>query len=434
MYGKEVNNVWTQTEGSSRRYDKVLIKLPSILRSKFLSKYIDNTGVDNGMVNNVQKNKRFPRIHLTDNEKFADSDNNIHQVEIRETRKYDNIYFKIKDIAKCFNIKKLCDHTSDKNSTYKEHVDYIHIDTSKYKNVLFFTYKGLLRSLFVSRSKETSKFVDWCMKTLFAAQFGTEKQKDKLVSTMKGISYDIIHDLFSRNARSMPCIYLVALNKVGTLRESMNIDRSIDDNSIVYKFGLSKTFESRTYNHKSEFKELGDKIDLNLVLYTYIDPIYCFDAGKTLAKFVSNKKINYKNFAELVVINDSEMDNIKMFFENIGNRYSGHTTEFNSQITSLNNIITRLQGDINNKIKDLDNITKIHRLEMDLVTKTHEIELEKTKVELEKNKAELEKTKVELEKKDIIISKNNEIHQAQLESLKYQLKYKDLVIQQANTK
>jgi len=205
------------------------------------------------------------------------------------------------------------------------------------------------------------------MKILFTVQFGTEKQKNKLVSTMKGISYDIIHDLFSRNARSMPCIYLISLNKVSELRELMNIDKSIDGNSIVYKFGLSKTFENRTYKHKSEFKELTEKIDLNLVLYTYIDPLYCFEAEKALSNFISNKKINYKNFTELVVIDDGDMETVKMFFENIGNKYSGHTEDFNNQIKSLNNTINGLHMEIINKIKDMDNMVKLYNMEKEMI-------------------------------------------------------------------
>ena len=415
---KKINNVWTKSEGNSRRFDKVFIDADPIIKNTYLSQFIElpknDISIDNTKIvstNNKELNatnkREFNLIILNEDEKFKDSSNNVYEVEIRGVRKYNEIYFKIKDISKCFNIKTLRSNVSDKNSSYDEHIDYIHIDTESYKNVLFFTYKGLLRSLFVSRSKETSKFVDWCMKTLFAAQFGTEKQKNKLISSMKGISYDIIHDLFSRNARSMPCIYLVSLNTVGELRESMNIDKSIDDNSIVYKFGLSKAFENRTYNHKSEFKELGDKIDLNLVLYTYIDPIYCFDAEKTLAKFVSNKKINYKNFTELVVISNSDMDNIKMFFENIGNKYSGHTTEFNNQIKSLNSTINELQMDITNKAKDTENIIKMHNMEKDMMMSTH---------------------KLELQNKDMLILKNNEIYEAKMESMKYQLQYKDLLI------
>jgi hypothetical protein len=65
--------------------------------------------------------------------------------------------------------------------------------------------------------------------------------------------------------------------------------------------------------------------------------------------------------------------------------------------------------EIINKIKDMDNMVKLYNMEKEMILKNYQLELEK---------------------KDIIILKNNEIHEAKLESLKYQLQYKDLLIEQ----
>jgi hypothetical protein len=268
---------------------------------------------------------------------------------------------------------------------------------------IIFTYTGLIRCLFVSRSKVVSNFIDWSMKTLFTAQFGTDKQKNKLVSNIKGISYDIIHDLFSKNARSLPCIYLTSLNTVGQLRCVMNIDDKYKDDDIVYKFGLTKDFDNRTYGHKSEFKDIINDLDLQLVLYTYIDPLFLHNAENDLHDFVSDIKLHYKNHQEIVIFPQSYFKNIKVFFEKIGYKYSGHTEQFNKQIFDLNTNITGLQNIINHKDEYIDTLKKHHQLEID-----------------NKN--------LEIKKNIEIMNKNEELYKAKLESLQFQLQYKDLLL------
>jgi len=173
---------------------------------------------------------------------------------------------------------------------------------------LFLTYEGMLRVLFVSRNNKTTKFVSWATKILFAAQLGSVEQKNELVSNIKGVSYETIQgnkvprlgfnlsklpkeqELFSISARSLPCVYLTAFNNVGTLRDKLNIDQSIPDDSIVYKFGLTKSFADRKNGHKKEYKSIADLIDMKLIYYTYIDPLYLADAEKEIKSSLEDYK------------------------------------------------------------------------------------------------------------------------------------------------
>jgi len=100
----------------------------------------------------------------------------------------------------------------------------------------------MLRVLFVSRNNTTSNFIKWAIEKLFIIHMGSVEQKNKLVSTIKGVSYETIQELFSINARSLPCVYLTAFNTVKELRNVMNIDNKYSDDSVVYKFGLTKSF------------------------------------------------------------------------------------------------------------------------------------------------------------------------------------------------
>lgn len=424
-YGKKINNKWVQSDGKSRRIDKVLIKMSSLEKSTYLTKIINEiNGGLNGKedINDCQKTnvtddivkdsiECLPILRLTEEEKFKDSNNNLYDIEVRGYRKYDKVYIKVKDIGKCFKLERLRKTVTGDKNRYEKNIDYVYMKTEN-NIVLFFTYRGLLRSIYSSHSKETGKFVEWSTKILFTAQLGTEKQKNKLVSSIKGISYDIIHELFSKNARSMPCTYLVSLNTVKELRKVMNINDKYSDDDLVYKFGLTKSFETRTYNHKSEYKEISDNIDLNLVLYTYIDPLYLHEAETMISEYTSDMKLNYKNHKELVVISKSNFKNVKMLFEQIGNKYSGHTSEFNKQIGDLKNIINDLQLKLEHKDTYINSIIDKHKLELankDLIIANKELLIEKNK--------ELYET---------TIKKNDELYKAKIEALQYQLKYQEL--------
>ena len=153
---------------------------------------------------------------------------------------------------------------------------------------LYLTYTGIVRLLCISRSPNIEKFQKWAFEKLFTIQFGTTEQKNKLVSHIKGVSYETIQELFSVNARSLPCVYLTAFNTVGVLRNVMNIDNKYSDDAVVYKFGLTKSFESRKNGHKSEYKKLENFIDMKLIYFTYIDILYLTDAELEIKNLLRN--------------------------------------------------------------------------------------------------------------------------------------------------
>ena len=171
---------------------------------------------------------------------------------------------------------------------------------------------------------------------------------------MKGVSYDAIQELFSVNARDLPCVYLTAFNTVGVLRKEMNIDMKYSDNDIVYKFGLTKSFEMRKNGHKSEYKKIENLIDMKLVYYTYIDPLYISEAENEIKTLLIDHKIEWDNHDELVVIPNKILKYIKTLYENIGMKYSGHTHEFNKKIEELNKIIIGHENTIALMAKDND--------------------------------------------------------------------------------
>ena len=108
IYSKKINDTWVKTNGTSKKFDKVLIKKSSLGKNQYISKLILEP---NNEPNNKSKNEHIepknnieamicqPLLNLSENEKFRDSGDNIYEIEVRGNRKYDNVYIKVKDIS-----------------------------------------------------------------------------------------------------------------------------------------------------------------------------------------------------------------------------------------------------------------------------------------------------------------------------------------------
>jgi len=355
IYVRKVGDKLVISDGKSAKMDKVFFleefinSIPEIKKEKN-EKITDETGI-----------MKAPNIiYLKDEEKFKDDNGKVIEIETRGERVMDTVYFKVKDVMVGFEMENLYKNIIDKDTQYTLNKDYIYfmcnilhnlenktsnkVDTKPIiKKELFLTYRGMLRCLFVSRNNKTDNFISWATKTLFVAQMGTSEQKDMLVSKIKGVSYNAIQELFSINARDLPCVYLTAFNTVGVLRKEMNIDMKYKDEDIVYKFGLTKSFEARKNGHKSEYKKIDNLIDMKLVQYTYIDPLYISEAENEIKNMLEEYKIIWENHDELVVIPNNMIKFINTIYSNIGMKYSGHTQEFMKKINDLEYSINTLK-------------------------------------------------------------------------------------------
>jgi len=362
IFARKIDDSWTQSDGKSAKFDKVFIKIDILKTIPELSNNNELVFDDNGI------EKAPDIIHLDDNEKFQDNDGNILDIETRGIREDNKIYFRVKDVAKNFNMEQLQNNIIKEHTTYKQNVDYKYFTCEKkyidkdntsnktnkiiIKKELFLTYEGILRVLFTTRNNKTTKFIKWASNILFTVQIGTIDLKNKLVSDIKGVSYESIQELFSINANALPCIYLTAFNTVDKLRDIMNIDNQYSNTDIIYKFGLTKSFEKRKNGHKSEYKKLENYIDMKLVYFTYIDPLYISQAELELNNLLNDYKLNWNNHNELIIIPNNMLKFIKTIYENIGMKYSGHTREFNRKIEELNKNIMVYENKL--ALKDME--------------------------------------------------------------------------------
>jgi hypothetical protein len=405
IYARLKDNIWIITDGKSVKFDKVFFKnsfvntIPELKTKKESTDIIkDQKGIE----------KAPEIIKLDDNEKFKDENNNIIEIETCGERSVDKIYFKVKDVMEGFKMENLNITIIDKNTKYIENKHYKYFnciklqdilkksDTIKIKKEMFLTYHGILRVLFVSENNKTDTFIKWATETLFTVQLGNTEEKNKLVSQIKGVSYDSIQELFSINARSLPCVYLTAFNTVDKLKDIMNINNNIPNDSVVYKFGLTKSFESRKNGHKSEYKKLDKVIDMKLVYYTYVDPLYISEAETEIKNLLSDYKFEYDNHDEIVIIPNNMLKIIKTIYENIGMKYSGHTQEFNKQIQELNIKILELQNKETMYIKDIENLKLLNQKD----NKIHEHELKSKDLEIDNLKKEIRILNLEMQLKN----------------------------------
>lgn len=403
IFARLKGNEWVITDGKSVKFDKLFIlkaftkTIPEL--NEDIEKITDDKGIE----------KAPDIIILEDHQKFKNSDGNIIEIETRGELSVDKIYFKVKDVMSGFKIERLDDVILNKNNKgYIENTHYNYFNCQKtiksgektnknIKKELFLTYEGILRVLFASHSSNVKPFIKWATETLFTTQLGTSEQKDKLVSQIKGVSYESIQELFSINARSLPCVYLTAFNTVNKLREVFNIDNIFSDDSVVYKFGLTKSFEIRKNGHKSEYKKLDKLIDMKLVYYTYIDPLYISQAETEIKNLLIDYKLEWENHDELVIIPNNMLKIIKSIYENIGMKYSGHTQEFNKQINELNNQINELKNKETIYIKEIDNLTLLHQKDIKIYDQqliSKDLEIDNLKKEIKILNLEIQLTKL----------------------------------------
>ena len=50
------------------------------------------------------------------------------------------------------------------------------------KTLVYLTYTGLLKAFFITRNNNTEHFVNWSMRTLFAAHLGSDKDRTRVAS------------------------------------------------------------------------------------------------------------------------------------------------------------------------------------------------------------------------------------------------------------
>ena len=399
IYARKINEMWVQNEGKSAKFDKVLINSEFI---KTISELNNQNETECDVINDDNGIEKAPKIiHLNDDEKFKDCDGNILEIETRGERKYNKIYFKVKDVSKDFNMENLIFIIIDKRKIdgYCEHIHYkyfnckklgfgINSTCNKYKKELFLTYEGMLRVLFVSRNNKTTHFIKWATETLFTCQMGSIEQKQDLTSHILGVSIKAVKQVFNKNISTIPCIYLLNFNTVDKLRNTFNIPDTFSNDMIVCKFGCTKDIESRMKDHQSTYGKLNN-VDLNLLMFAYIDPQFIFEAETNIKDYLNQYLYKYESYNELIIINPKLLKNIKNQYDMIQNKYSGHIKELLLQIKELENKLSLTEATMNMNNLKYENEINEYKHKNDILILQHKNELQNKNIEVLEYKLQL---------------------------------------------
>ena len=271
---------------------------------------------------------------------------------------------------------------------------------------LFLTYEGILRVIFNSENNKTKGFVKWATETLFTVQMGEEEDKDTLASSLLGTTYKVVKQVFRCNSKTTPCIYLLIVKE--------------EDNKLICKYGFTKDLVRRMKEHNLLFKKEFGK-EPTLLYYGVIDIMYMSEAENNLSSYFKNYKYNYKTFDELITVDKTELNNVKMIYESMENKYIGRYEEMKNNMNDMRLEIIEL----NNKLKSID-IEHKHTLE--LLQEKHNLELYKKENEF--NAELLELYKKENEFNNELYKKeneyNNELYKKDAELLKMESEIKSL--------
>jgi len=299
-----------------------------------------------------------PILHLTDAEKFTDCDGNIIEIETRGEKDRNKIFFNVKDVMTGFNMPNLDCTLRNNHATYINNIHYKHffnrgkqyqVLSDTIKKCLYLTYKGLLRVLYASNTKDCERFQDWANDKLFTIQMGSKEEKIKLGTDILNISTKTYKAVFETYASKFPCIYLLSLGKVGLLRDTFGIDSSVSDDSTVYKYGFTDDLTRRIGEHEAKYGKLQN-VNIKLSTFHIIDVKYTSEAEKEIREVCTafEKKLNVEGYKELIVLNEKEHIQIKKYYKHIGIECAGATAELQSQIIELKEKIKDFENEIIN--------------------------------------------------------------------------------------
>ena len=297
-----------------------------------------------------------PLLELSDEEKFHDTDGNIIEIETRGEKEVDKIFFKVKDVMKGFDMPNLNKNLIDPTSNYERGVHYLcfnRISTFRIpesnkptntKKLLYLTYTGLLRVLFVSRNKNADKFTHWATTKLFTIQMGTKEAKEVLGTDILNIKIENYRAVFGKYSQGFPCIYLLSLGKVSELRETFGISAEINNDLTVYKYGFTCDIKRRLGEHNNDYGKLKN-INVELELFNYIDLKHTAEAEADIRDIFEayDNVLDVSGRNELVALNAKQFDRIKKEYVRTGREFAGATKELQDEVSRLKTEIIEMK-------------------------------------------------------------------------------------------
>lgn len=305
-------------------------------------------------------------IVLEDVEKLTDENGQRMEIELRGAREYNKIFLKVYDVGKVFGLDRVECIITHPNSTYEYGIHFVYFSkklkgavnySTECKNVMYMTYKGLIKLLYNSRSKNADTFQDWAAKSLFTLQLGEQTAKNGMAANLLRINIKILNEVFCKSKTTIPCVYLLKLGNVSALKNTFNIPNfKYSDEDIVYKFGMTNDIKRRIKEHAKTLGQL-ENVNMELDSFTYIDTLYMSEAETKISHYFQgfNMTLSHETYNELVVIPKKNYKYTDELYNDIGHRYMGRNKELISQIKDLKNEIKNKDLELEKKDLQIEN-------------------------------------------------------------------------------
>lgn len=375
-YVKFVNDEWVE---STKEYPKAKL----LLSESWVKQNIPS--MSNGTVQNTIE--VAPSIlELTDNEKFKNIDGEPMEITVRGEREYNKCFFRVKDVAECFESKYLRDTLADVDRGYQKDMHYKYFTMPKTSNardthskrtkpMMYITYQGLVRFLFVSRNKNAELFQEWALKILFTVQMGTQDQKNELITDIAGCDAKTATSVLDTSVNKISCVYMFTIGHVKDLRTELGIDSKYDDSCYVIKYGKTEDLRKRVRDHRATFSKIkGSK--LRLKYYAWMDKTYIataeIDIHEQLVK--SGTYYKYKTMSELGILTKEQLREFNKTYNQLSLLYGA---PYDAMVSASKETIKTLEDKV--KLTKSRCETKIEKLKRSYEQRIHELELELAK-------------------------------------------------------
>lgn len=340
IYIKYVAKKKIKADGSDRKNHKVFFK------ESWINSYFKNI---------VTYPPAPDVIELKPNEKFYDEEGNILEIETRGERDVDKCFFLAKDVANAFGLKykSVAENIQSYDRPYILGEDYVYFNCDKtssagsHTKTLFLKYHGVLRLLYASRTPHMRAFRKWMTSILFTIQMGHDYEKVELASKIAGANINHIKAVFNRNSSEISCVYLFSIGRACDLRKSLKLDKNIDDNDIIYKYGYTNNLVRRATEHNEEYGKLPGA-DVRLIIFKTIDPSLISKAEADLRKHFKNIKtcVDHNNYTELVYLSKKKKDLTKSSYDLTRNYYDTLEELYIGKLSNMRNIICAVNNEL----------------------------------------------------------------------------------------
>jgi hypothetical protein len=125
-------------------------------------------------------------------------------------------------------------------------------------------------------------------------------------------------NLFSKYVCDFSCIYLFYLGDYSEIDFIDKDKESIQEESYVYKFGMTNNIKRRTHEHMKTYN-VYENVAIDLEIFAYIHNDNLHDAETKLRNYfkMSNMIVKHDLYKELVIIPKSKLPLVKSMYNDI---------------------------------------------------------------------------------------------------------------------